>query len=83
MVIFDRLYVVRRITHKKTSVRVKTTKTYICSPCTVSLAGLLFLVMFSKGLCVTQMYNPSSSNVTLKRCRVPEVFFWLPPPYSP
>lgn len=39
--------------------------------------------MFSEGLCVTQMYIPSSSNVTLKRCRVPEIFFWLPPPYSP
>lgn len=39
--------------------------------------------MLSKELCVTHVYTPSSCSVTLKRRRVPEVFVWLPPPYSP
>lgn len=53
------------------------------SPSTESLARLLVLLTFTKGLCVAQKYIPSSSNVTLKRCRVPEVFCWAPPPKAP
>lgn len=79
--VFKLIRLVKR--HKVTVCRYGLKVKNLNSPCTVSLAGLLSLLMFSKGLCVTQMYIPSSSNVTLKRCRVPEVFFWLPPPNSP